>query len=386
MPEVHLKYGGSTATRTMNCGAWAGLSAGMPKQKVGMAASRGTVGHTGFQKMIDSETYEFSEELGMEVVVDGNTVVIDQKLVDKIHNAIEAQEDFFEEHEIETVHTEVMMQSSDVVGGSGDVVGWSKAKNLFVSGDLKTGDGHMVYALDNDQLMFYTWHAVMHFAKDFTFDGNTRIILYIVQPSDRRKEILDTWEVNLGDVMAFGKAFELAVRVSESGLSEPKAGDWCMYCPKAPTCPAKTGLVANSRRMDLDSDDVEVLERGMAMVEEVEQWCRDIRKLAHEELELGGDVAGWKLVNKRAVRAWTNEEEAFTIFKNSRIKIDDYTDRKFKSAPQMEKVCKELGIDWKKYSALVSAVSSGTTMAKSSDPREAAIPLEGLADAVAQLS
>lgn len=387
MPEVHFKYGGSTATRTMNCPAWATLSEGMPRGKVSIHASTGTVGHKIFEKMTDSDTFDPDTMLGEVHTVDGNKVTIDQKLITKIEDAIEAQDDFFEDHDIEIVHCETLFEHSDIVGGSADTVGWSKAKNIFCVGDLKTGDGHMVFAEDNDQLMFYAWLAVNHYSKDFTFDGNTRILLYIVQPSDRRDEILDVWEVNLGDVVAFGKAFELAVRVSEGGLGDPTSGEWCSYCPKAATCPAKTGLVNASLRLDLESDDMEVLERGMAMVEEVEEWCRNIRALAHEQLELGAEVEGWKLVNKRATRVWNNADEAQTIFKNAKsLKIDDYMDMKLKSPPQMEKVCKTKKVDFKKYEDLFSSVSSGTTMAKADDKREAALPITQMADAIAQLT
>lgn len=387
MPEVHFRFGGSTATRTLNCPRWADLSEGMPRGKVSYAASYGTVGHKGFEKMTDSDTYEFADELGTKVNVDGNEVTIDQKLIDKIQDAIDAQEDFFEAEDIEVVHTETLFTHTEIVGGSGDTIAWSKANNVFAVGDLKTGDGHMVFAEDNDQLLFYGWLAVNHFAKDFTFDGNTRIILYIVQPSERRENIFDSWEVNLGDLIEFGRKFELAVRVAEGGLGDPVSGEWCQYCPKAPTCPARNQLVTESQLLDIEGDDMEVLERGMAMVEQVEQWCKDIRALAHEQLELGGDVQGWKLVNRRAIRAWTDEAAALKIFTNAtRFTIDEYTDRKFKSGPQMEKVCKEKGIAWKEFAGLVSAVSSGTTLAHADDKRKAVLPLEGLANAVASLT
>lgn len=45
----------------------------------------------------------------------------------------------------------------------------------------------------------------------------------------------------------------------------------------------------------------------------------------------------------------------------------------------MEKVCKELKIDFKPYAKLISSVSSGTTLAPESDPRQAALPIAGLA-------
>ena len=387
MPEIHFTYGGSTAKRTMNCSQWANLSSGMPRGKVSMAASKGTVGHHGFEKMVDDETYEFDQELGSVVTVDNNKVTIDQSLIDLVYEAVDLQEDFFEEHDIEVVYTETLFKHSELIGGSADTTAWSKEKNIFCVGDLKTGSGHLVGAEDNEQLLFYGWLAVSHFAKDFTFDGNTRILLYILQPVDRKENPLEVWEVNLGDIITFGKAFELAVRVAESGMADPVCGDWCQYCPAAAVCPAKVALVNEGSRLMTDTGNVEALARGMAIVGQVEEWCRDVRKLAHEQLEAGGEVAGWKLVNKRATRVWNDPEEIHDTFHRAKsLKIEDYMDMKLKSPPAMEKVCKAKGIDFKKYAEHVSSVSSGTTLAPEDDKREAALPLEGLASAVAQLT
>ena len=387
MPDIHFTYGGSTATRTLNCSQWANLSKGMPRGKTSMAASKGTVGHHGFEKMVDKETYEFQDELGSVVSIDGNKVTIDQPLIDLVNTAVELQEDFFEEHGIEVVHTETLFTHSDLIGGSADTIAWSKERNLFMVGDLKTGSGHLVDAEDSDQLLFYAWLAVSHFAKDFTFDGNTRILLYILQPVDRKAVPLDVWEVNVGDLIAFGKAFKLAVRVAESGLADPVAGDWCQYCPAAAVCPAKVALVNEGSRLMTDTGNIEALARGMAIVGQVEEWCRDVRKLAHEQLEAGADVPGWKLVNKRATRVWNDAEAINDIFHRAKsLKMEDYMDMKLKTPPAMEKVCKAKKLDFKKYAEHVSSVSSGTTLAPADDKREAALPLDSLASAVAQLT
>lgn len=388
MPEIHFRFGGSTATRTLNCADWANLSGDMPKGPVSIAASTGTLGHRMFEKMDQDEDYEPLDDLGQVHTIDGNQVTVDQKLIDKIWLAWDTQEEFFEKEDIEEMYSEILFERTDVIGGSADTVGWNKSKNIFVVGDLKTGDGEMVYAEDNDQLMFYAWLAVEHFAKDFTFDGNTRILLYILQPSERRDDPLDIWEVNLGDVIAFGKAFERAVRVSEGGLGEPTAGKWCKYCPKAAVCPAKNEVIDESRRIAVDSDDMIALAGGLDIVAEVEQWCKDVRKMAHEQLEQGVQIDGWKLVPKRATRVWNSPEDAKLAFKKAKsLRQEDYMDMDLKSPAQVEKSCKRLKIDFgQKYAPLTGKISSGTTLAKDDDPREASLPLTGLASAVAQLT
>ena len=388
MPEIHFRYGGSTATRTLNCGDWANLADSMPATKVNMPASVGTLRHRMLAKLQEDEDYEPLDDLGEVHTIDGNQVTVDQEGVDQVWDAYEAQEEFFEEHDVVEVHTEVLFEHSDLIGGSADTVAWNKANNIFAVGDFKSGSGNLVWAEDNDQIMFYAWLAVEHFAKDFTFDGNTRILLYINQPIDRKDAAIDVWEVTLGDVLAFGKLFERAVRVSEGGLAEPTAGKWCQYCPKAAVCPAKNQVVDESRRLDVDSSDMVALAKGMSIVDEVEDWCADIRKLAHEQLEQGVAVKGWKLVPKRATRVWNEPDNTLVLFKKAKsLKADDYMNVKMRSPAQVEASCKRLKIDFnKKFAPLTSKVSSGTTLAKDDDAREAALPLEGIAAAVAQLT
>jgi hypothetical protein len=104
----------------------------------------------------------------------------------------------------------------------------------------------------------------------------------------------------------------------------------------------------------------------------LEQWITDLRALAHQMLEADKPVPGWKLVNKRAMRQWANEDQADDILSKV-IPKDELYVAKMISPAQAEKVLKKLGT--KLPDDLVIAVSSGSTLAREDDPRPAVVQI-----------
>ena len=152
----HKKYGGSTAGRTVNCPAWHDLSVNMPAGPPSLAALEGTMMHMMFEESMLDEEYDPQDYIGHTKLIEGTKLTVTDKHIDKVYTALEVQEDLEEFLDLDEIFCEVMMghEDSEDIGGTADVVGWSQKNNTFVVGDLKTGDGHMVYAKDNSQLLF----------------------------------------------------------------------------------------------------------------------------------------------------------------------------------------------------------------------------------------
>ena len=105
----------------------------------------------------------------------------------------------------------------------------------------------------------------------------------------------------------------------------------------------------------------------------LEQWITDLRALAHQVLEAGKPVPGYKLVAKRAIRQWGDEDQALVAMMNEGIPEEELTTVKVISPAQAEKVLKKHG---KQLPAnQVVAVSSGSTLAEESDPRPAVLQI-----------
>jgi hypothetical protein len=387
---LHYAFGGSTAGRTVKCPAWHNLAKNMPSGPPSLAAMEGTLMHLLFERGVADPDFEPAEMLGEMRIIDGQELHVTEAHIDKVYTALDCLEDIRDEYAYDFVLPEVIMNTDDETGGTADIIAFSTLAGIRVTAfgvhDLKTGDGHMVSAENNEQLLFYAWQAVEKFKKELAFNEETKFQLGIIQPSDRRDSPVDIWNTDLKTILDFGKTYKQAQKMAKAGIIEPCAGSHCAYCPAMSTCPAKTGMIQVSQRIPSGSTELADLIKAMSIVDDVEDWCKAVRKTAHEQLEQGVNITGFKLVPKRATRVWNDPQKALQKFKRARgLTAEDYLDMKLKSAPQMEKVCKAKGVDFKKFESMISLHSSGTTLVKDSDPRPAALPLKSLAAMAAQI-
>jgi 3-hydroxyisobutyrate dehydrogenase-like beta-hydroxyacid dehydrogenase len=100
-------------------------------------------------------------------------------------------------------------------------------------------------------------------------------------------------------------------------------------------------------------------------------------------LEAGVEVPGWKLVPKRATRQWVNEGAALTALTEAGCSATELTE--LKSPAQVEKVLKKHKIAMPEN--LITAVSSGDTLATADDPRPASLVIgKHLANALGKIA
>jgi hypothetical protein len=172
-------------------------------------------------------------------------------------------------------------------------------------------------------------------------------------------------------------------------------GDHCMFCPASGLndCPAKADEANfNLRQLQklddgyIDGDDFEVLdkkcsdlpalklniEQALDIVEKLEAWTKDVRAFACKQLELEGDsIPGWKLVDKRATKHWVDEASAERYLKR-KLKAKNAMKSVVITPAQALQVAKKLKIKVKLDDHIVS-LSSGTTLARESDKRQAVL-------------
>ena len=103
----------------------------------------------------------------------------------------------------------------------------------------------------------------------------------------------------------------------------------------------------------------------------VESFIKDLQQLAHGLMEEGKTVPGWKLVNKRATRQWTDEDKAYDWLEANGVY--PLQEPKVISPAAAEKALKKAKIALP--DDLVVAVSSGSTIAPESDPRPAVVQI-----------
>ena len=364
-PVLHSRVvGGSTAKRVISCPGSVALCAAMPPKPSSKYADEGTLLHNVMDLILT--TGQTPESFaGMEY----EGIKLTQELIDeKVYPALRALDQIDPNKEMEYA-TETRVGFGDFlpgVFGSTDLLG-RIGKRAFIL-DWKFGSGVSVGADDNPQLMFYAAAAMRTPEVQWVFDDCDEIECIIVQPPSVKR-----WVTTIKRVKAFEQELAMAVKISQMPDAPLNSGEHCRWCTAKPTCPKMTGLADRALHAQLDILNVGQISEYLKKTDMLEQWIADVRGLAHQILDAGKPVPGFKLVAKRATRQWDNEDQALVAMLNEGIPEEELTTTKIISPAQAEKVLKKHG---KQLPAnQVVAVSSGSTLVEESDPRPAVLQI-----------
>jgi hypothetical protein len=356
--------GGSTAKRVIGCPGSVALCAKMPPKPSSKYADEGTLLHNVMDLILTTNQTPESFA-GMEY----EGIKLTQELIDeKVYPALRALDDIDPNKEMEYA-TETRVGFGDFlpnVFGSTDLLG-RIGKRAFIL-DWKFGSGVHVPADDNPQLMFYAAAAMRTPEVQWVFDECDEIECIIVQPPSVKR-----WVTTTKRIKAFEQELAMAVKIAQMPDAPLNAGEHCRWCAAKPTCPKMTGLADRALHAQLDILNVAQISEYLKKADMLEQWIADVRGLAHQVLDAGKPVPGFKLVAKRAIRSWADEDQALVAMMNEGIPEDELTQVKVISPAQAEKVLKKHG---KQLPAnQVVAVSSGSTLVEESDPRPAVLQI-----------
>ena len=369
--------GGSTAKRVIACPGSVTLVAQMPPQPSSSYADEGTLLHDTIADILDGkgapEAY-----LGRK---HGSAELTPALLESKLLPALAALDEVDPNGEMEYA-VESRVGFGDYlpdVFGSTDLLGRIGDRAIVL--DWKFGDGVAVEVEENAQLLFYAAAAMRTPETKWAFFGATEVELIIVQPPSIKR-----WITTGERVLHFEQELRRAVQTAQAPNAPLASGSHCKWCAAKPVCPLMTGAIDRINKAKLDALPVDQIAHYLGQIPMVESFLKDLQQLAHQMLEEGRPIPGWKLVNKRATRKWADEEEAHEWVVHNRPKgsdIDPY-ELKQKSPAMIEKEFKKHKIELP--ADLVVAVSSGSTLAPESDPRPAVLQIgHALKKAMAKL-
>lgn len=356
--------GGSTAKRVINCPASVKLVQQMPPSPETDHAARGTLLHN-----VMAELLEFDKTPEQMLGATYKDQILTEELLDeKVIPALKALDEIDPDKRMEYM-VESRVGFGDFlpgVFGSTDLLG--RLGNRAVVLDWKFGDGVLVDATGNPQLLFYAAAAMRTPACKWVFEGADEVELIIVQPPAIRR-----WVTNKARIANF--ELTLLRAVTEANRPNPlmQTGDHCRWCAAKPICPQMTGQVDRVLRQQLASLPAEQIAMQLQQAEVIESYIRDLRALAFQMLENGQPVPGYKLVAKRGTRHWVSEERILKWAAGKDLPFEAITETKIKSPAQLEKELKKRSIELP--NELVTTVSSGSTLAEESDPRPAVLQL-----------
>lgn len=188
--------------------------------------------------------------------------------------------------------------------GTGDCVIIAEPKLQII--DLKYGQGVLVEAAHNPQLMLYALGAIHAFGDLYDIETVT---VTIYQP---RRGNVDTWEVPVADLQAWAETeVKPKAELAAVGGGEFCPGRWCQFCRIAPTCRARAEANLALAQLEFappaeltDAEIADVLTR----IPQLKTWAADVESYAlSQAVNQGKHWDGFKLVAGRSIRKYTDE-------------------------------------------------------------------------------
>ena len=376
-PSKHALLGASSAARWIACTPSARATEGLPDQESTYAAE-GTRAHEVCEKALRYKLAKWEAGKPFDLLSDW----AQQSMPTEMFNAANQYVSFLHDQWVgfscrPGVFIEQEVDVSRWVPG-----GFGTCDCLMIGGgllhiiDFKYGQGVPVSPVRNPQLMYYALGAYA------LFDGLESIDtvrMSIVQP--RIQEEPETWELPLSDLLSWAReVLQPAAEMAWRGEGTFCPGEHCRFCKAHPGCRGwqeKYGPLAGFEPLPQPaalSD--EELGEWLQKVEGLAAYARELEDYAQTALLEGRTLPGWKLVQGRSTRKWTNQDAAFR-----QMEADGIDEAMLYTRTPISLTTAEKMLGKKKFaevmSAFITRAPGAPKLAKDSDPRPAYNRLEG---------
>lgn len=196
--------------------------------------------------------------------------------------------------------------------------GFGTADCILIKGDTlhiidfkygKSPEGR-VSAEGNPQLALYALGAYETYKMLYAFQ---KVKMSIVQP--RLSDGLSEWECPISELLAFGEYVKGRAKLALSGEGDCRPSPTiCKYCRARAQCRARA---EENVRLAFMTDkkppliSAEEVGNFLLQGEDVAKWLKDLQEFALAECLAGKEVPGWKAVEGRGSRDWSDMDQAF---------------------------------------------------------------------------
>lgn len=253
--------------------------------------------------------------------------------------------------------------------------GFGTADCIMLSGgvlhviDFKYGKGVPVSAEGNPQLSLYALGAYEAYKMLYPIET---IRMSIVQP--RLSDEASKWECSLEELLAWGEYVKERAALAIKGEGAFRPGEkQCRFCRAKARCRARSDHnVKQAFEIGQLPPLITAKEAGerLLALEDVAKYQKDLQEWALSECLAGREVPGWKAVEGRSSRAWTDMDKAFEALQEHQIPRAVLFEEKPLTLAQVEKV-----VGKKEFAEIAGdyvAWSPGKpALVKESDKREA---------------
>ena len=171
--------------------------------------------------------------------------------------------------------------------------------------DYKHGMGIFVSAEKNPQMQCYALGALELF--DGIYDIDT-VRMTIYQP---RRDNVSTYELSKDELYRWAdEVLKPTADLAFAGDGNFLCGEWCGFCKAKHDCRARADANLELARYDFKLPPLltdEEVEEILTRVDDLVAWATDIKEYALQQAISGKEWNGWKLVEGRSNRKYTNE-------------------------------------------------------------------------------
>lgn len=219
--------------------------------------------------------------------------------------------------------------------GTGDAVILADGTMEII--DLKYGKGVQVSAVENKQMMLYALGALDMFG--FMYAIHT-VRMTIYQP---RLDNISEWEIPAEELLTWGSN-ELAPRAKMAFAGEGSfiPGKHCQFCRAKAQCRALAEKNLEAAKHEFD--DVSLLSDAeisgiLAQIDIIKNWMTAVEDYALQAALAGKKLPGFKLVEGRSIRKYSDEKMVASRLIENGYKSDlIYEPAKLKTITAMEKL------------------------------------------------
>lgn len=330
-PSDHALLSASGAHRWLNCTPSARLESDEP-ESTSAAAEQGTAAHALAEHKLRRALKQRSKR-PVSAWIDDEMETLTDDYVAYVQEHISIAQETCGDSQ---VLIEQRLDFSHIVPGgfgTGDCVIIAEPTLQII--DLKYGQGVLVEAAKNPQLMLYALGALHAFGS--LYDIET-VSVTIYQP---RRANVDTWEISVAELEQWAETeVKPKAELASAGEGEFCPGSWCQFCRIAPTCRARAEANLQLAKLEFvppaelsDAEIADVLTR----IPQLKTWASDVEAYALSKAVNQGVVfEGFKLVAGRSVRKYTSEKDVAAAAEAAGYR--DIWDRKLITLTAMEKL------------------------------------------------
>lgn len=362
----HARLSPSASERWINCPISVHLSEGFQDTQ-SVYAAEGTLAHKLAELKIKKE---FTDEKVTEAQFKKvrSNELYDPEMEQYTDEYVERVRSVYNSLDTPYLTPETRLDLTDLIGeesfGTADCIICSETGiHVF---DFKYGKNVEVEAEGNSQMRLYALGAAELFNDIYEIKT---VNAHIVQP---RMNNFSSETISYSDLTDWlDKTIKPAARDALGAKGEPKKGPWCQFCLAKAVCRAYGQDFEDLPGRDLPPriTDEEVAYR-LAKFEGFDTYYKELKEYALAQILKGEEIPGYKAVEGRSVRVWTDQEMAFKTAEDAGYDRSTLFEQKPLSLAKIEKLMgaksfKEILGDF------VQKPQGKPTLVKDSDKREA---------------